>query len=126
MIDSLPDTILDRSVVGGYTSVGYRIRSRTWQASDLQRLEGEVVVVFGATSGIGLAAAEGFARLGASVRLLVRSERGAQARAASSSGLRTAMSGSACATSAASSRCVDVPRALSRRSGSTCWSTTPA
>jgi len=83
MIDSLLDTILDRSVVGGYTSVGYRIRSRAWQASDVQRLEGKVVVVSGATSGIGLAAAEGFAHLGASVRLLVRSdERGAQARAA--------------------------------------------
>jgi dehydrogenase/reductase SDR family protein 12 len=83
MIDSLLDTILDRTVVGGYTSVGYRIRGRTWHASDLQRLEGKVVVVSGATSGIGLAAAEGFARLGASVRLLVRSEeRGAQARAA--------------------------------------------
>jgi dehydrogenase/reductase SDR family protein 12 len=83
MIDSLLDTILDRSVVGGYTSAGYRIRNRTWQASDLQRIEGRVVVVSGATSGIGLAAAEGFARLGASVRLLVRSkERGAQARAA--------------------------------------------
>jgi dehydrogenase/reductase SDR family protein 12 len=83
MIDSLLDAILDRTVVGGYTSVGYRIRSRTWHASDLQRIEGKVVVVSGATSGIGLAAAEGFARLGASVRLLVRSdERGAQARAA--------------------------------------------
>ena len=83
MIDSLLDTILDRTVVGGYTSVGYRIRSRTWHASDLHRLEGKVVVVSGATSGIVLAAAEGFARLGASVRLLVRSdERGAQARAA--------------------------------------------
>jgi dehydrogenase/reductase SDR family member 12 len=83
MIDSLLDTILDRSVVGGYTRVGYRIRSRTWQASDVQPLEGKVVVVSGASSGIGLAAAEGFARLGASVRLLVRSdERGAQARAA--------------------------------------------
>ena len=83
MIDSHLDTILDRSVVGGYTSVGYRIRSRAWQASDVRRLEGKVVLVSGATSGIGLAAAEGFARLGASVRLLVRSdERGAQARAA--------------------------------------------
>ena len=83
MIGSLLDTILDRTLVGGYTSVGYRIRSRTWHASDLKRLEGKVVVVSGATSGIGLATAEGFARLGASVRLLVRSEeRGAQACAA--------------------------------------------
>jgi dehydrogenase/reductase SDR family member 12 len=83
MIGSLLDTVLDRTVVGGYTSVGYRIRSRTWKASDLERLEGKVAVVSGATSGIGLAAAEGFARLGAGVRLLVRSEeRGNHARAA--------------------------------------------
>ncbi len=83
MIDSIVDTILDRSVVGGYTSAGYRVRNNTWQAGELQRLEGKVVVVSGATSGIGLAAAEGFARLGASVRLLVRSEeRGARAGAA--------------------------------------------
>ena len=83
MIDSLLDSVLDRTVVAGYTSVGYRIRSRAWRAGDLQRVEGKVVVISGATSGIGLAAAEGFARLGASVRLLVRSdERGAQARSA--------------------------------------------
>jgi len=83
MINSLLDGVLDRTVIGGYTSAGYRIRSRGWSASELGSLTGRVVMVTGATSGLGLAAADGFARLGATVWLVVRSEdRGEQARAA--------------------------------------------
>jgi NADPH:quinone reductase-like Zn-dependent oxidoreductase len=69
VIASLLDTILDRTVLAGYTNVGYRLRRRTWRAGDLQPMGGETVLVTGATSGLGLAAAEGFARLGARVRL---------------------------------------------------------
>jgi dehydrogenase/reductase SDR family protein 12 len=83
MFDPLLDTILDRTVVAGYTSAGYRLRSRMWHPADLQPMDGKVVIVTGATSGLGLAAAEGFARLGATVRMLARSrERGERARAA--------------------------------------------
>ena len=82
MINSLLDSVLDRTVVGGYTNVGYRIRSRGWSASELQQMHGKVVLITGASSGLGFAAAEGFARLGATVWLAVRSrERGEQARA---------------------------------------------
>ena len=82
MINSLLDSVLDRTVVGGYTNVGYRIRSLGWSASELQQMHGKVVLVTGASSGLGFAAAEGFARLGAAVWLVVRSrERGEQARA---------------------------------------------
>ena len=80
MTGSLLDTALDLSVVGGYTTVGYRIRRRGW--SPLPRMEGRVVLITGASSGIGLAAADGFAGLGATVFLVVRDPaRGVQARA---------------------------------------------
>jgi dehydrogenase/reductase SDR family protein 12 len=80
MTGSLLDTALDLSVIGGYTNVGYRIRSRGWKP--LPRMEGKVVLITGATSGLGLAAADGYARLGATVWLAVRNrERGEDARA---------------------------------------------
>ena len=82
MISSVLDTVLDRTVVVGYTTLGYRLRKRSWRADDLRSMAGQVVLVTGATSGLGLAAAEGFARLGACVWLLARDpQRGEQARA---------------------------------------------
>jgi len=79
---SLIDTLLDRSIAGGYTNVGYLARRPLWNAADLAPMTGRVALVTGAAAGLGLAAALGLARLGASVRLLVRSkERGEAARA---------------------------------------------
>jgi dehydrogenase/reductase SDR family protein 12 len=83
MIGTVLDTVLDRSIVGGYTSFGYRVRRHWWDDSELPSMTGKVVLVTGATSGLGTAAAAGFARLGATVHLLARDRsRGEDARAA--------------------------------------------
>jgi dehydrogenase/reductase SDR family protein 12 len=82
MIGSLLDTILNRTVLAGYTRVGYRMRRGTWSTAEMQPMGEKVVLVTGGTSGLGLAAAEGFARLGATVWLPARSQqRGELARA---------------------------------------------
>jgi dehydrogenase/reductase SDR family member 12 len=63
------DRLLDASLLG-YTRLGYEWRSRAWSA--LPRMDGRIVVVTGASSGIGRAAAAGFEALGASVIDVVR------------------------------------------------------
>jgi NAD(P)-dependent dehydrogenase (short-subunit alcohol dehydrogenase family) len=69
------DTVLDRTIVLGYGDVGLHMRRRLpgWPA-DPPRMDGKVVVVTGAASGIGLAACRRFAQLGASVRAVARDE----------------------------------------------------
>jgi dehydrogenase/reductase SDR family member 12 len=76
------DTLLDRSIVLGYGSPGLEIRRRLpgWPA-DPPRMDGKVVLVTGAGSGLGQAASAGFARLGASVRTLGRDDGRARAAA---------------------------------------------
>ena len=73
---SLLDTALDRTVVPGYTKLGYWARRTGWDADDPRpgSMTGKRVLVTGASSGLGQAAAEGLARLGATVHLLVRNE----------------------------------------------------
>jgi dehydrogenase/reductase SDR family protein 12 len=69
------DELLDRAIAPGYGRFGLAVRRRLpgWPA-DPPRMDGKVVLVTGAASGIGLAAAQGFARLGATVLAVVRSE----------------------------------------------------
>ena len=91
-------------------------------------MDGKVVLVTGATSGLGLAAAEGFARLGATVWLVVRSEeRGERARAviAERSGNDDVHVGLCDLSELQSVRQFAGALSQRRQSASTCWSTTP-
>ncbi len=67
------DRALDFSVVGGYSRIGYALRSSAWD--DVPRLDGATVAVTGATSGLGRATAMMCASLGARVLLLARDTR---------------------------------------------------
>ncbi|UPK75320.1 SDR family NAD(P)-dependent oxidoreductase [Nocardioidaceae bacterium SCSIO 66511] len=72
-ITDLLDTSIDRTVVLGYTRVGFALRKQWWPADPPPgALTDRHVLVTGATSGIGQAAAVGLARLGATVHALGR------------------------------------------------------
>ena len=69
------DTALDRSVVLGYSKIGLGVRRHlaSWPDDPApDALAGRHVLVTGASSGLGVATAEGLARLGATVHLVVR------------------------------------------------------
>jgi dehydrogenase/reductase SDR family protein 12 len=73
---SAVDTLLDRMIAPGYGRSGLAVRRRlpNWPP-DPPRMDGQVALVTGAGSGLGLAACIGYARLGASVRALGRDGR---------------------------------------------------
>lgn len=77
------DLALEATVVGSFSRLGIEARRRVEPWPDPPRVEGQVVLVTGATSGLGLAAATSLARLGASVRICGRDgHRAERARAA--------------------------------------------
>ena len=65
------DKALDAAIAPGFTNIGYRLRQRSWTPLT-ERMEGRVVVVTGATSGLGKAAAGQLAELGARLILVGR------------------------------------------------------
>jgi NAD(P)-dependent dehydrogenase (short-subunit alcohol dehydrogenase family) len=68
------DAVLEFPVVTSFTRIGYDARSRLahWTPLSSYDLDGQVVLVTGASSGLGMVAAEQFARCGATVLLLGR------------------------------------------------------
>jgi NAD(P)-dependent dehydrogenase (short-subunit alcohol dehydrogenase family) len=73
-VKTLVDDVMELAVVPSFTDVGYRVRRALFDWQDLVdlRMDGRVVAVTGATSGLGLASVRMLARQGASLRLLVR------------------------------------------------------
>ena len=68
------DRMLELAVVPSFTRIGYRVRSRPdhWTRLDQYDLTDRVVVITGATSGLGLAATRAFLVAGATVEILGR------------------------------------------------------
>lgn len=67
------DTVLDRTVVAGYSRIGSTVRSRFWASDPAPFPEPIDVVVTGGSSGLGAATATSLAKLGARVHLVGRS-----------------------------------------------------
>ena len=81
LVSRIADEALEATVVGSFSSIGPEVRSRLAGWTDPPPMDGKVVLVTGATSGLGLATAVGVARLGATVRFLARNgERAERAR----------------------------------------------
>ncbi len=75
------DVALEASVVGSFTKIGYDVRSRMYEWNALPDLAGRTMVITGATSGLGRAAADELGAFGAELVLVGRSRRRTQATA---------------------------------------------
>ncbi len=66
------DGLLEASVVGSFSRIGFGVRSRLGRWTPPPRLDNKVTIVTGASSGIGRAAAVAMARIGADLHLIGR------------------------------------------------------
>ncbi len=75
------DQVLEFAIAPSFTRIGYDVRSRVehWTPLSSYRLEGRVVVITGATSGLGLAAARRLMGDGATVEIVARNAKKADA-----------------------------------------------
>jgi NAD(P)-dependent dehydrogenase (short-subunit alcohol dehydrogenase family) len=67
---AIADRLMDAAIVPGFTSLGYRLRSRSWGPTP--DLSGKEMLVTGASSGLGAATCELLAAAGATVHMVVR------------------------------------------------------
>jgi dehydrogenase/reductase SDR family protein 12 len=68
------DAALEWSVVGSFTRLGAAVRERLdhWAPLTERNMRGRVIVITGATSGLGLATAQALAQLGATIEIIAR------------------------------------------------------
>lgn len=74
---SLLDKAMDATIAPGFSKLGYWVRQRSWEPIT-ESMDGRTVVITGATSGLGKAAASGLADLNASVILVGRNKEKAE------------------------------------------------
>lgn len=79
-IANLVDSALEWSIFGSFTRTGYDLRKRLdhWRNPDTGSMVNKVVIITGATSGLGLNTAHALAALGATVCMVVRNWEKAQ------------------------------------------------
>ena len=80
MLADRVDALLEWSVGASFTRLGFAVRKRLdhWAPLEGRSMAGKVVVMTGATSGLGLEAAGAFARMGATLELIARNKVKAQ------------------------------------------------
>ena len=72
--EAVLDKVLEATVVGSFSRIGYDVRSRLGHWDEPPSMKGRSVLITGATSGLGQEAATRLASLGASVRFVARDE----------------------------------------------------